>query len=111
MNYKTRKLLSLSLFSLVVSYCAAGATTQPDNPMGIGGNDHGYDMAPETRLDVVEAAIAKIPSMRDIKPSCISPMSMADWFPATANRWTGLPLLVLTESFIPPKRKSPAMRS
>ena len=30
------------------------------NPMAAGGNSPGYDMAPETRLDVVEAAVAKI---------------------------------------------------
>ena len=30
--------------------------------MNIGGNDHGYDMAPETRLEVVEAAVAKLPA-------------------------------------------------
>ena len=29
--------------------------------MAIGGNDTGYDMAPETRLEVVEAAVAAIP--------------------------------------------------
>lgn len=30
--------------------------------MAAGGNSPGYDMAPETRLDVVEAAVAKIPT-------------------------------------------------
>jgi alpha-L-fucosidase len=32
------------------------------NVMAAGGNSPGYDMAPETRLDVVEAAVAKIPT-------------------------------------------------
>ena len=40
--------------------CAA-TPIQPPNPIGEGGNNDGFDMAPETRLDVVEAAVARLP--------------------------------------------------
>jgi alpha-L-fucosidase len=35
---------------------------QPANPMADGGNAAGFDMAPETRQEVVEAAVAAIPA-------------------------------------------------
>ena len=38
------------------------AIAQTNNPIADGGNSGGYDMAPETRLEVVEAAVAAIPS-------------------------------------------------
>ncbi len=39
------------------------ASAQTNNPMAEGGNDpRGYDMAPETNLKVVEAAVAMIPT-------------------------------------------------
>ena len=39
-----------------------GETAQARNTIAEGGNSSGYDMAPETRLEVVEAAVAAIPS-------------------------------------------------
>jgi alpha-L-fucosidase len=48
--------------SLAAISAAALPTTKPLSLIGEGGNDHGYDMAPETRLDVVEAAVAKLPT-------------------------------------------------
>jgi len=48
-------LLSSLLFALA-------AFAQTDNPLAEGGNSPGYDMAPETRLEVVEAAVAQIPT-------------------------------------------------
>ena len=41
---------------------ALAASAQTNNPMADGGNSGGYDMAPETRLEVVEAAVAQIPT-------------------------------------------------
>jgi alpha-L-fucosidase len=41
---------------------ALAAAAQTDNPMAEGGNSTGYDMAPETNLKVVEAAVAQIPT-------------------------------------------------
>jgi alpha-L-fucosidase len=38
------------------------AIAQADNPMADGGNAKDFDMAPETRLEVVEAAVAMIPT-------------------------------------------------
>lgn len=47
----------------------AFAQTANANTQGEGGNDpHGYDMAPETRLDVVQAAVAAIPSTMPTGP-------------------------------------------
>lgn len=39
-----------------------GTTAQASGTMAEGGNSSGYDMAPETRLEVVEAAVVAIPS-------------------------------------------------
>ena len=61
MNRKTvLTRLAVSVFALagVVSPLIA----QTNNPMADGGNSQGYDMAPETRLEVVEAAVAQIPT-------------------------------------------------
>ena len=41
---------------------AATTAAQAPNTIAEGGNSSGYDMAPETRLEVVEAAVAAIPS-------------------------------------------------
>jgi len=41
---------------------ALAVSAQTNNPMADGGNSPGYDMAPETRLEVVEAAVAMIPT-------------------------------------------------
>src|SRR3954463_8343403 len=41
--------------------CSSTIQAQTTNPMARGGNDHGFDMAPETRLEVVESALAAIP--------------------------------------------------
>jgi len=45
------------VFALALAVCA-----QTNNPMADGGNANGYDMAPETRLEVVNAAVAMIPT-------------------------------------------------
>ena len=56
MNKKTF-LIRLPIFAF-----ALAASAQTNNPMADGGNSSGYDMAPETRLEVVEAAVAQIPT-------------------------------------------------
>ncbi|HEX2855462.1 MAG TPA: alpha-L-fucosidase [Opitutaceae bacterium] len=62
---RSRTFVSLSLLAL------GEALAQPNPPppqapapnlLAEGGNSQGYDMAPETRLEVVEAAVAAIPS-------------------------------------------------
>ena len=45
---------------LPVLTLALAAVAQTNNPMADGGNSTGYDMAPETRLEVVEAAVSQI---------------------------------------------------
>ena len=50
----------LGALTAVISTLCAPAQT--NNPLADGGNSTGYDMAPETRLAVVEAAVAAIPS-------------------------------------------------
>src|SRR5689334_14023216 len=56
-----------------------------DNPMADGGNSPGYDMAPETRPEVVQAAVAAIPEK--LPPGPFKP----DWGSLAANykvpRW------------------------
>jgi len=70
--------MKLSCFALLLaagSLSAATASTVPPAPtpappaeaqaaaiLASGGNSPGYDMAPETRLEVVEAAVAQIPT-------------------------------------------------
>ena len=54
-----RKTLLLQL--PILAFAMAGAA-QTNNPLAAGGNSSGYDMAPETRLAVVEAAVAQIPT-------------------------------------------------
>jgi alpha-L-fucosidase len=49
------------------------------NPMAAGGNADNYDMAPETRLEVVQAAVAMIPS--GIPPGPVEP----NWDSLKAN--------------------------
>ena len=41
---------------------ALAASAQTNNPLADGGNSQGFDMAPETRLEVVEAAVTQIPT-------------------------------------------------
>ena len=48
------------ILSLPILCLALGARAQT-NPMAEGGNATGYDMAPETRLEVVQAAVAHHP--------------------------------------------------
>jgi len=50
------------LIRLPIFAFALAAAAQTNNPMADGGNSPGYDMAPETRLEVVEAAVAQIPT-------------------------------------------------
>ncbi len=52
----------LALVLCVVSLASFPATAQNTNLIADGGNSTGYDMAPETRLEVVEAAVAQIPT-------------------------------------------------
>lgn len=63
MNQKN--ILSHPAFSVValgVVMTASPLAAQTDNSMADGGNSIGYDMAPETRLEVVQAAVAQIPT-------------------------------------------------
>ena len=56
-----RPFLRLALFPALALFAPAlGAQSPAPNLMAAGGNSTGYDMAPETRLEVVEAAVAKI---------------------------------------------------
>jgi alpha-L-fucosidase len=50
------------LVHLPVLTLALAVSAQTNNPMADGGNSDGYDMAPETRLEVVNAAVAMIPT-------------------------------------------------
>ena len=50
----------LGALTAVISTLCAPAQT--NNPLADGGNSTGYDMAPETRLAVVEAAVAQLPA-------------------------------------------------
>ncbi|MEO6567614.1 MAG: alpha-L-fucosidase, partial [Opitutaceae bacterium] len=50
------------------SPAVAAPETGASNPMAAGGNSPGFDMAPETRLDVVEAAVAKLPTKLPLGP-------------------------------------------
>jgi alpha-L-fucosidase len=56
------------------------------NPMAAGGNSTGYDMAPETRREVVEAAVAQIPHQLPSGPyqptweSLKQNYKVPDWF-------------------------------
>jgi alpha-L-fucosidase len=62
---KKRCLLHLPGFicvSALAAWLPSVAPAQTNNPMADGGNSEGYDMAPETRLEVVEAAVAQIPT-------------------------------------------------
>jgi alpha-L-fucosidase len=63
---KRRPLPLLSLFALAAAALASPTLAQPSasagNPMADGGNaPTGYDMAPETTLAVVQAAVAALP--------------------------------------------------
>ena len=49
------------LAAAAVAWSLAPAAGQSDNLMAAGGNAQGYDMAPETTREVVEAAVAQIP--------------------------------------------------
>ena len=51
----------LVVLCVVPALAGEGAGSMQDNPMADGGNSPGYDMAPETRPEVVEAAVAAIP--------------------------------------------------
>jgi alpha-L-fucosidase len=65
---------------------AAGAGAR--NTIAAGGNDSGYDMAPETRLSVVEAAVAAIPTplppgpVRPTWDSLKAHYRVPDWYAA-----------------------------
>ena len=48
--------------AVAIGVATAAAVAQTTNLVADGGNSGGYDMAPETRLEVVEAAVAAIPS-------------------------------------------------
>jgi len=65
MNKKTFLIhLPISVFVLALAAAVSpfSVMAQTNNTMAEGGNSGGYDMAPETRLEVVEAAIAMIPT-------------------------------------------------
>ena len=56
-------LLFLAGASVLAAQTISPATVGQDaQMMAAGGNSEGYDMAPETRIEVVEAAVAKIPT-------------------------------------------------
>jgi len=55
--------VSVFVIALAVAVLPLPVMAQTNNPMAEGGNDsRDYDMAPETRLEVVEAAVAMIPT-------------------------------------------------
>jgi alpha-L-fucosidase len=53
---------NIFLIQLPVFAFALAAAAQTNNPMADGGNADDYDMAPETTLEVVNAAVAMIPT-------------------------------------------------
>ncbi len=61
MNGK-RLFIHLPCFTIVAWVSSFPAFAQTANPLADGGNSQGFDMAPETRLEVVEAAVARIPT-------------------------------------------------
>jgi alpha-L-fucosidase len=61
---KPKLILCLALAALLPSIMLA----QTDNPMADGGNANDYDMAPETTLAVVNAAVAMIPTQNPPGP-------------------------------------------
>ena len=50
------------ILCLALVVMAFPTLAQTDNPMADGGNSTGYDMAPETRLEVVNAAVDMVPT-------------------------------------------------
>ena len=50
------------LVALAIAVSNSSASAQTNNLWAEGGNSTGFDMAPETRREVVEAAVAQIPS-------------------------------------------------
>lgn len=57
------RFLAAGLLVALSSGAVTISVAQPfSGPMAIGGNDEGYDMAPETRIEVVEAAVAALPT-------------------------------------------------
>jgi alpha-L-fucosidase len=82
--------LSLALLALFSSaaICGAQPAAAPAAPnlMAAGGNSEGYDMAPETRLEVVQAAVAQIPTKLPAGPfqptweSLKQDYKVPDWF-------------------------------
>jgi hypothetical protein len=54
-----RKFLTLQILAALV---VASASAQTTNTIADGGNAQGFDMAPEKRLEVVQAAVAAIPT-------------------------------------------------
>lgn len=79
---------SLVLAVLALTGTASARTTAGDaaNSMAGGGNSPGYDMAPETRPEVVEAAVAQIPTALPRGPfqptweSLKADYKVPDWF-------------------------------
>lgn len=61
-NYFSVHLSILLLALALTALTPAPMRAQTNNPMAEGGNSQGYDMAPETTLQVVEAANAMIPT-------------------------------------------------
>jgi alpha-L-fucosidase len=57
-----KRLIAFSIFVFAGALPPSVAPAQTNNTMAEGGNSGGYDMAPETRLEVVEAAVAAIPT-------------------------------------------------
>ena len=62
LNFNSSRSWSLLVLVLVAGLLAPFAVAQNTNLIADGGNSTGYDMAPETRLEVVEAAVAQIPT-------------------------------------------------
>ncbi len=56
----TSSAVSLAILLLASGASATAQAPSSPNLLAAGGNSSGYDMAPETRLEVVEAAVAKI---------------------------------------------------
>lgn len=83
---KYASLLLLPFLSLIGAAPAPAATGDAPNPMAAGGNSSGYDMAPETRLEVVEAAVTQIPTPLPSGPfeptwaSLKAHYKVPDWF-------------------------------
>lgn len=85
-TYSLRHYVAPLAWSLALSLPLPGLMAQATDTIADGGNaPHGYDMAPETRVEVVEAAVAQLPPLPQgpVQPTWESLKAhyrVPDWF-------------------------------